>query len=52
MQRRTRDNMMAALARCSGRIYGPDGAAALLGIKPTTLAARLKAAGLRDAKGT
>ncbi|HIC81251.1 MAG TPA: hydrogenase, partial [Kiloniellaceae bacterium] len=50
MQRRARANMMAALARCGGRVYGPDGAAALLGIKPTTLAARLKAAGLRDAK--
>lgn len=52
MQRRTRDNMMAALARCGGRVYGSDGAAALLGIKPTTLAARLKVAGLRSAKGS
>jgi len=31
-----------ALARSGGKIYGPDGAAALLGVKPTTLASRLK----------
>ncbi len=36
-----RDNLMRALARTGGRIYGPDGAAALLGIKPTTLASRM-----------
>jgi transcriptional regulator with GAF, ATPase, and Fis domain len=30
-----------ALARTNGKIYGPDGAAALLGMKPTTLASRL-----------
>jgi transcriptional regulator with GAF, ATPase, and Fis domain len=30
-----------ALARTNGKIYGPDGAAALLGVKPTTLASRV-----------
>jgi transcriptional regulator with GAF, ATPase, and Fis domain len=33
----------AALARTSGRVFGPEGAAALLGMKPTTLASRIKA---------
>jgi transcriptional regulator with GAF, ATPase, and Fis domain len=37
----------AALARTNGRVFGPRGAAALLGMKPTTLASRLKALGLR-----
>ena len=35
-----------ALARTRGKIYGPDGAAGLLGLKPTTLAYRMKALGI------
>jgi hypothetical protein len=35
------------LERARGRIYGPDGAAKLVGIKPTTLVSRLQALGLR-----
>ncbi len=42
MRRRERENLARALARAGGKIYGPDGAAALLGVKPTTLASRLK----------
>jgi transcriptional regulator with GAF, ATPase, and Fis domain len=42
MRRRERENITRALAVCSGRIYGPDGAAALLGVKPTTLVSRIK----------
>ncbi len=42
MRRRERDNLRRALARAGGKIYGPEGAAALLGVKPTTLASRLK----------
>ncbi|HTB60386.1 MAG TPA: sigma 54-interacting transcriptional regulator [Polyangia bacterium] len=42
MRRLERDNLRRALARTGGKIYGPDGAAALLGVKPTTLASRLK----------
>jgi hypothetical protein len=42
MRRRDRQNLLAAVASCHGKIYGPDGAAALLGMKPTTLASRLK----------
>jgi transcriptional regulator with GAF, ATPase, and Fis domain len=47
MRRRERENLTRALERCHGRIYGPDGAAALLGVKPTTLASRLKRLHLR-----
>lgn len=38
-----RNNLIAALQATSYRIYGPDGAARLLGVKPTTLASRIKA---------
>lgn len=37
-----RENTIAALRECEWKIYGDDGAAALLGIKPTTLATRMK----------
>jgi transcriptional regulator with GAF, ATPase, and Fis domain len=47
-RRRERQNVRAALELAKGRIYGPDGAAELLGIKPTTLISRLKALGLHD----
>jgi transcriptional regulator with GAF, ATPase, and Fis domain len=46
-RRRERENVRAALALSKGRIYGPDGAAELLGIKPTTLLSRIKALGLQ-----
>jgi len=36
-------SIAAALQRTGGRIFGADGAAALLAMKPTTLASRLKA---------
>ena len=41
-----RGNILAALAACNGKVFGPGGAAALLDIKPTTLASRMKALGL------
>ena len=41
-----RESIAAALAQTGGKIFGPDGAAALLGMKPTTLASRIKALGL------
>jgi PAS domain S-box-containing protein len=41
-----KDNLKAALAACDGKIFGKDGAAALLGVKPTTLASRLKRFGI------
>jgi transcriptional regulator with GAF, ATPase, and Fis domain len=45
-----RANLLAALEHTDGRIYGPGGAAELLGMKPTTLASRVERLGLkRDA---
>jgi transcriptional regulator with GAF, ATPase, and Fis domain len=40
------DNIRAALRRAQGKVSGPGGAAELLGLKPTTLASRIKALGL------
>lgn len=45
-RRRERANLRAALAAAGGRIYGTHGAAALLGVRPTTLASRLRALGI------
>jgi transcriptional regulator with GAF, ATPase, and Fis domain len=47
MRRRERENIAAALKLCKGRIYGPDGAAELLGVRPTTLSARIRKFGLK-----
>ena len=40
------DNIRAALRRTGGKVSGAGGAAELLGMKPTTLASRIKALGL------
>ena len=40
---RERANLINALKRTDGRIYGEGGAAELLGVNPTTLASRLRA---------
>ena len=37
-----KQNLENALNHCKGKIYGSDGAAALLGLPPTTLASKLK----------
>ena len=37
-----KENMLRALRHCKWKIYGEDGAAVLLGIKPTTLIERMK----------
>jgi transcriptional regulator with GAF, ATPase, and Fis domain len=49
-RKRERANLQAALQRADGRVYGPGGAAELLGVRPTTLASRLKTLGLQPAK--
>ncbi len=36
------NNIQAALKACGGKVYGPNGAANLLGLKPTTLTSRIK----------
>jgi transcriptional regulator with GAF, ATPase, and Fis domain len=46
-RRRERQNIETALQHAGGRIYGPKGAAELLGVKPTTLQSRLRALGIR-----
>jgi transcriptional regulator with GAF, ATPase, and Fis domain len=46
-RRRERQNLETALKHAGGRIYGPNGAAELLGVKPTTLQSRLRALGIR-----
>ena len=46
MRRRERENLLAALRQTNWRIYGPGGAADLLGVKPTTLTSRVKKMGL------
>jgi transcriptional regulator with GAF, ATPase, and Fis domain len=42
-----RANILAALNKTRWKVYGRGGAAELLGIKPGTLAARMKKLGLR-----
>jgi transcriptional regulator with GAF, ATPase, and Fis domain len=52
-RQRVYEDTVAALRSCEGRVFGPRGAAHLLGLKPTTLASRLKAWGIdrRDYAG-
>jgi transcriptional regulator with GAF, ATPase, and Fis domain len=45
LERRARERaeIEAALAQAGGKVFGPGGAAEMLGLKPTTLASRMKA---------
>jgi len=45
-----RASIERALRQCNGQVYGKDGAAALLGMKPTTLWARLRSLGISRGK--
>jgi transcriptional regulator with GAF, ATPase, and Fis domain len=45
-KRREFESITKALQKSGGKIFGPGGAAELLGMKPTTLASRIKALGL------
>ncbi len=47
MRRRERENIFAVLQKASWKIKGVDGAAELLGVKPTTLSSRIEKMGLR-----
>jgi len=47
---RDRINILAALKVTGGKISGKEGAAELLGIKPTTLASRMNALGIEKSK--
>lgn len=51
LKRREHESIAAALKQTGGKIFGVEGAAALLGMKPTTLASRIKALGLNRKSG-
>jgi formate hydrogenlyase transcriptional activator len=44
--------ILDALHRCGGKVYGPDGAAAALGLKPTTLYGKMRKHHIRKRAGT
>jgi len=47
LQRRERENLLIILEKARWKIKGPDGAAELLGVKPTTLLSRINKWGLK-----
>ena len=47
IQRRERENLWMVLQKTGWKIKGADGAAELLGVKPTTLISRIKKMGLK-----
>ena len=49
MLKKERDNLLVVLEKTGWKIKGADGAAELLGVKPTTLLSRIKKMGLRRA---
>ena len=49
MRDHERENILAALAASKGKVFGAGGAAAMLDLKPTTLASRMKALGISAA---
>ena len=51
LKRHERESIAAALKQTGGKIFGQDGAAELLGMKPTTLASRIKALRLSRKRG-
>jgi len=46
-KRQERESITVALKQSGGKVFGPGGAAELLNMKPTTLASRIKALGIR-----
>lgn len=44
LKQQERENLRACLRRTNGKVSGPDGAAALMGIKPATLYSRMRRA--------
>jgi len=51
LERFERDNLLQALEAAHWKIKGPEGAAELLGVKPTTLLSRMEKWGLRRPEG-
>jgi transcriptional regulator with GAF, ATPase, and Fis domain len=52
IRRLERENILAVLRKTGWKIKGIDGAAGILGIKPTTLASRIEKLGLKRPRGT
>ena len=50
LERFERDNLVQALEAANWKISGPDSAAELLGVKPTTLLSRMTKVGLEEAR--
>jgi transcriptional regulator with GAF, ATPase, and Fis domain len=50
MRAHERANIEAALLACAGKVFGAGGAAEMLDIRPTTLASRIKALGIANAR--
>jgi transcriptional regulator with GAF, ATPase, and Fis domain len=51
LKQRERDNILAALKKTNGKIYGMGGAAELLGLNATTLASRIKSLNIGKSSG-
>lgn len=51
MRRLEEENILTALHRCHWHVHGASGAAALLGLKPSTLVSRMKKLGLQRPSG-
>jgi transcriptional regulator with GAF, ATPase, and Fis domain len=47
---REREIVTAALLRTNWKVYGKDGAAALLQVKPTTLVSKMKRLGIEKSR--
>ena len=45
-RQRDREDIIAALRKANGKVFGSGGAGEILGVKPTTLASRIKALGI------
>ncbi len=51
MKELQKENILAALGQTNWRVSGKDGAAELLGVRPTTLSDRIKSFGIRKPRG-
>jgi transcriptional regulator with GAF, ATPase, and Fis domain len=51
-KRLERESIVRALEQTNGKVSGRGGAAELLGLRPTTLASRIAALGLKRAKAS
>ena len=50
-KQRDRDDIIDALRKANGKVFGAGGAGEILGVKPTTLASRIKALGIEKPAG-